>query len=685
MADEAGSPGEGRWRGARTELWLSLALIVATIEVYWPVSLHGFLNFDSPDYVTRNFHVLGGLVASEVQWAFTTLFFANWSPLTWLSHMLDVELFGLWAGGHHITSVVLHCANSLLLFFVLRLMTGTIWRSAFVAALFAIHPLHVESVAWVAARKDVLSAFFALLVIGTHTLWTRRPSRGLFVLTHVFFALGLMAKPMLVTLPCLLLLLDYWPLQRLEVRNFLVRVREKGLLFGLSMGSCILTLLAQSRSEAIANLSDVSIGLRIGNALIAYAGYLGKTVWPQSLSIFYPLPDAWPLSQIALAALVVLGLTALAFRMAPFRRYPLVGWLWFVGTLVPVVGLVQVGNQAMADRYTYIPLIGIFIVAAWGSEDLARRISRGTRWVPVFATASLMALATVTSLQLAHWESSEKMFRHTLAVARDSPLARNNLGSALLETGDLEGAIVQFERAVALDPQNSRALANLGTAHLRSGRPTRALPYYRSAIRAKSDNDIALRGLGAALGALKRNEEAMAAVRRALDLRPDRPAAWALMGKLANASGDPQAAIGYLESALRIDPTSLRTRRDLYSIYRDQGRVNRAVEQLGQILQLAPADFFALSQLAWIHATSADSAHRDGFRALELARRACAGFADPSVICLDITAAALAEIRRFPEAIELTQRAISIGDQKRADELAMRLHVYESGQAYREH
>lgn len=555
---------------AHRELWLSLALIAATIEVYWPVSLHGFLNFDVPDYVTQNFHVRGELAVSEVKWAFTTFFHANWHPLTWLSHMLDVELFGLWAGGHHLTNVVLHCANTVLLFLVLRLMTGAVWRSVLVAALFALHPLHVESVAWVAERKDVLSALFALLVIGSHAVWVRRPSPGLYIVVHVFFVLGLMVKPMLVTLPCVLLLLDYWPLQRLEARNLLARVREKALLFGLSIGSCILTVLAQSNSGAILGLSDASLGHRISTSLIAYAGYLAKTIWPRSLAIFYPLPDAWPVWQIVVAAWVVLGITAVFFRMAPIRRYPLMGWLWFVGTLIPVIGLVQVGHQSMADRYTYLPLIGIFIVVAWGSEELAERIPRGARLVPALAMSALMAFATLTSLQLGHWESSEKLFRHTLAVARDSPLARNNLGSALLEAGDLEAAIVQFERALELDPKDSRALGNLGTARLQMGRPAEALPHFQAAIQARPDNDIALRGLGAALGALGRIDEAMAAVQRALELRPDRPVAWALMGKLANASGHPQAAIGYLESALRIDPDSLVARRDLYLVYRDR-------------------------------------------------------------------------------------------------------------------
>ncbi|MEA2564479.1 MAG: protein O-mannosyl-transferase [Acidobacteriota bacterium] len=437
---------------------VSLALL--TLAVYLPVLTHGFIRFDDPLYVTSNPWVKAGLTWKGIAWAFTANVASNWHPLTLLSHMLDCELFGMDPLGHHLTSLLLHTASVVLLFEVLRRMTGDQWRSAAVAALFAIHPTHVESVAWIAERKDVLSGFFWMLTLLAWAFYVRQPSRMRYMAVALSLAAGLLSKPMVVTLPFVLLLLDVWPLGRK------IRVKEKLPLFALAAASCVATLIAQS--GAIGMASQFPLRLRLANAVLSYVSYLGKTLVPSRLAVFYPMPAEFPAWKVAGAALLLALLTVLALRAA---RYVTVGWLWFLGTLVPVIGIVQVGGQAMADRYTYLPSIGLFLIAVWG-------FPRRAVWIPV-----LFALAIGTRLQLRHWQDSESLFRHAAAVTERNFIAHLNLAQIYAKRGDRGRALEHFRTTLEIRPGMWQAQASLGNTLRRWGRPDKALPHLRNAVR----------------------------------------------------------------------------------------------------------------------------------------------------------------------------------------------------------
>ena len=435
-------------------------LALLTLAVYLPVLAHGFIRFDDPYYVTRNPGVQAGLTWEGIAWALTANVASNWHPLTLLSHMLDCELFGMDPMGHHLTSLLLHTASVVLLFEVLRRMTGSVWRSAAVAALFAIHPTHVESVAWIAERKDVLSGFFWMLTLLAWERYVRQPSRKRYAAVALALAAGLLSKPMVVTLPFVLLLLDVWPFERK------IRVKEKLPLFALAAASCVVTVIAQS--GAIGMASRFPMNLRLANAVLSYVKYLGKTLVPTRLAVFYPMPAEFPAWKVAGAALLLVLLTVLALR-AP--RYVTVGWLWFLGTLVPVIGIVQVGGQAMADRYLYLPSIGLFLIAVWG-------FPRKAFWIPV-----LLALAITTRLQLRHWQDSESLFRHAAAVTEGNFIAHLHLAQIHADRGERGPALEHFRTTLEIRPGMWQAQASLGNTLRRWGRPDKALPHLRNAVR----------------------------------------------------------------------------------------------------------------------------------------------------------------------------------------------------------
>lgn len=460
----ASGAGERRVAG-----WVRAGLALLTLAAYLPVLANGFIRFDDPLYVTRNAWVKAGLTWDGFVWALTANVASNWHPLTLLSHMLDCELFGMDPLGHHLTSLLLHTASAVLLFEALRRMTGSVWRSAAVAALFALHPTHVESVAWVAERKDVLSGFFWMLTLLAWERYVREPSPKRYAAVALFLAAGLLSKPMVVTLPFVLLLLDVWPLRR--GIPWKIRVKEKLPLFALVAASCLVTVIAQS--GAIGMASRFPMKLRLANAVLSYVAYLGKTLLPTKLAVFYPMPAEFPAWKVAGAALLLAALTVLAFKAG---RYAAVGWLWFLGTLVPVIGIVQVGGQSMADRYTYIPTIGLFLIAAWGWP-------RRAGWVlaPV-----LLALAIGTRLQIRHWEDSETLFRHAAAVTERNFIAHLNLAQIHAERddyGDRGRALEHFRITLSIRPTMWQAQASLGNALRRWGRPDKALPHLRNAVR----------------------------------------------------------------------------------------------------------------------------------------------------------------------------------------------------------
>jgi Flp pilus assembly protein TadD len=571
---DVGSPG---FLGSTRGRWLAAALLlVATALLFARVGGYPFVYFDDNRYLTENPQVRAGLTWDGVAWAFTSLQVSNWHPLTWLSHMADVQVFGLDAGAHHLVNVALHALNAALLFLVLARMTGAAGRSFVVAALFAVHPLHVESVAWIAERKDVLSTLFGILALGAWTAYARGPALGRYLLVVLLFAASLMAKPMWVTLPCLLLLLDAWPLQRLEgspidpdpepseAPRFPLRrlLLEKVPLLALSVASSAVTVVAQHRGGAVADL-QLGLGARLGNAAVSYASYLLKAFWPSPLAVFYPHPkDGLAAWQVAGALVLLGGVTAAVVWRA--RRLPwlALGWFWFLGTLVPVIGVVQVGAQAMADRYTYLPAVGLFVAVAWLGHRLAGE--RHVAMAAAAAAAGLVAFSAVTWRQIGLWSNHEVLFEHALAVTPDNALAHGVLSQGLRNQGKLEKALLHAREAVRLDPASARHWQNLG---------------------------VSLRDL-------RMHAEARDAFRRAIDVDPGYAIAWANLGQAELDLGNLQGAMAAAGEAMRLAP---REAQGLYVIGLVQlatGQVDGAVRLLGEAVRLKPDYVAAWTQLA---------------------------------------------------------------------------------------
>jgi tetratricopeptide (TPR) repeat protein len=533
------------------------ALIALVLLVFAPVRHHEFLFFDDPLLVTQRPEVLRGLTWENVRWAFTNGWGCNWHPITWLSHMLDVQLFGLDAGGHHLTSVLLHAANAVLLFLVLQLMTGQAAPSAFVAALFAVHPLHVESVAWVAERKDVLSAFFWMLTLWAYVGYARRPAAARYLAVLVLFAFGLASKPMVVTLPFVLLLLDVWPLGRTALGTRLVW--EKLPLLALTVVVSVATVFFQQGCRAVSDLDSLPLGLRLENALVSYVAYVAKTLWPAHLAAFYPYPRSFPAWEVAGAAAVLAGLSLLAWASRR-RGYALVGWLWFVGTLVPVIGLVHAGEQALADRFTYVPLVGLLLVVAWGVPDLLRGWPPRRLVLSIGAALVVAACVVVARAQVAHWRNEATVWAHALDVTAGNDLAHNNLGMTLMMEGRAEEARAHFAEAVRIRPDNAVAHVNLGWALATQGHPDAALAEYEEALRIDPEQPDAHFNLGLAVEKLGRGEEAVFHLEEAVRLRPDRAQYHRVLGRMLVDRGRRADAVAQYQEALRLNPEDGRTR-----------------------------------------------------------------------------------------------------------------------------
>jgi hypothetical protein len=493
--------------GRRTTL-IMLALVGVTVLIYAQSLYNGFVGYDDPEYVTRNERVRAGLNGDNVTWAFRTLYFSNWHPLTWLAHMGACEAFDLNAGGHHAIDLTLHIANALLLFSALRYMTNAPWPSALVAALFAWHPLHVESVAWVSARKDTLSTFFMMLTILAYARYARGASGGRvgwYAATLASYALALMAKSMVVTLPAVLLLFDYWPLGRWRgQRRRLIRlVAEKLPLVAMAVGTIAVNFVAQKGASALTE--HTTLTERIANATWAYGAYLGKMVWPVRLAPFYPHPivvgqSVWGTRFIVPAVVLVL-LTGCALRYARARPYLIVGWLIYLGTLIPVIGIVQLGAQSMADRYTYVPLIGIFIAIAWLANDAVAQHPHWRRSIAVTAGGGLLALAAVTTIQVSYWRDTLTLFTHATEVTQRNFIAEFYIGNELFKMGDMRGATSHFAKAVTANPNYLEAHLNLGAALEVLGDRTGAERHYRIALDLKPDDPDAKANLDALLAA----------------------------------------------------------------------------------------------------------------------------------------------------------------------------------------
>ncbi|HVM50098.1 MAG TPA: tetratricopeptide repeat protein [Candidatus Acidoferrum sp.] len=727
---------------------LGVLLAAAVLGVFWPAVGCKFINLDDPLYVCANPHVQGGLSLAGLVWAFTADHATNWHPLTWLSHQLDCQVYGLTPAGHHLTSVLLHAANAVLLYIVLRSSLRSrgsglkapdpTWACFLVAALFALHPLRAESVAWVSERKDVLSGLFFMLTLWAYVRsaeWGIRehptsnghaPRKTLhaarfafYILSLLFFALGLMSKPMLVTVPFLLLLLDYWPLGRFAsleskalslgssedaprsthhaprttLRKSYIVYRiflEKLPFFALSLASCIVTLRVQAAGGAVESLAGAPLAGRLANAVAALAAYLKQTVWPSGLAVFYPLVPI-PAWQLCLPLLVLIGLTALCIWQWQARPWLLVGWAWFCIMLLPVIGLVQVGWQARADRYTYLPSIGLFLMVVCGVGSLGSQGSRlqtlGSRLGTGFALAVLVACAATTLLQLRYWQDSERLFRHALAVTRDNWLAHNNLATDLAEQGDLKGAAEHFRAALQIKPGYDDACSNLGRLLALQGNPEEGRALLEGLVGRSPRHPGAHRNLGSVYLAEGRAAEGVAEYTLARQLQPEDETTPADLAASLAGPAAARLALPELREALHLLPTAA-LRAQVAGKCAEQGNYPAAIEAWSAALVLQPHSPDLLNNLAWLLATCPDQALRNGAEAVRLAEQACELTGRSRTLMLGTLAAAYAEAGKFADAVSTAQkacaRATAAGDKALAARNAQLLELYRSGHPYHE-
>jgi protein O-mannosyl-transferase len=600
-------------------------LAVLTWIVFGQTLRYDFVNYDDPRYVYQNTKITSGINMGSIAWAFTHVHAENWHPLTTITHMLDCQLYGLKAGWHHFTNVLLHAVAAILLFLALQHMTGALWRSAFVAAVFAIHPLHVESVAWMAERKDVLSGVFFMLTLLAYVHYARAPSPWRYLIVAFMFALGLLSKPMLVTVPFVLLLLDYWPLHRIRGERsnagsqLLKLLLEKIPLIALSAVSSTITFLAQR--GALGWTEQLPMLARINNAIVAYIVYMRQMFWPANLAVFYPHPESrLPSWEIGLGLAVLIGLTAAAILVRRNAPYFITGWLWYLGMLVPVIGLVQVGWQGHADRYTYLPQIGLYIAGTWTVADLT---ASWRRQRIVLGAAALLVIGALTwnaRIQTSYWRDSETLFTHALAVTKNNDVAENNLGIVFLERGQLDDAISKLQAAIDLRPENGPAHNNLAKALLQKGRLPEAMIHYRK--------------------------------------------------------------------FLEVEPQNVDARNILGTALIQQGHVREAMAQWQEALAIEPENGNAANNLAWVFATCPEDPIRDGRRAVELAEKALRVSGGKIPMIFRVLAAAYAENGRFPQAIETAQRgaelANSQGNSALAAELQSNIALYQAGTPLRD-
>jgi tetratricopeptide (TPR) repeat protein len=674
----------------RQNLLICLGLALAVLALYSPLWSCEFIIYDDPDYITTNDMIQHGVNGPSLAWAFSTGHSSNWHPLTWISHMLDFQLYGLHPAGHHFTSLLLHLANSILLFLLVLRMTGARWPAAMVAALFALHPLHVESVAWVSERKDVLSTLFWMLTVWAYLGYVEQtrvqgPRRALFYsLAVLLFALGLMAKPMLVTLPFVLLLLDYWPLRRFPPAR--PPWREKIPFFILAAAASAVTFLVQKHGGAVMSFERIPLGLRLANIPIAYVRYIGKTFWPFHLAILYPYPPRWPVWKITGALAILALITAWVVRRARAQPYLLVGWLWFLGVLAPVIGLVQVGFQDMADRYSYISIVGLFIMVVWSVREWSALWP--ARLPAVLAGSAVAACLVLTPWQVSHWKNTPKLFTHAVTTTDDNYLAYYDLGSYYALIGQRPAAIKYLEQSVRIIPNHAVAQNNLGKVLFLEGRVDEALVHLSIAVALRPELPEVHYNLGNALLAKGRIAEALDHFQQHVDLLPDDPVAQNNFANVLLDQGLPDDAMPHFQKVLQLRPDSAEAHYKLGNILLQKGRTAEAVAQYQQALQIRPDYLQACSNLAWALATSPLPAVRQGARAVELARRAERLSDGTNPLILGVLAAAYAETGQFPQSVATAQRARQLAQAQTnnmlADALDRQLRFYKDGLPFRE-
>ncbi|MGO9139741.1 MAG: tetratricopeptide repeat protein [Syntrophales bacterium] len=589
------------------DLVISFFLVLITAAVFWQVSGFDFVRYDDDKYVTENRHVQAGLTRGDITWAFVSVYANNWHPLTWLSHMLDYQLFAGNPAGHHVTNLFFHIINTLLLFFVLKRMTDLPWRSALVAALFAIHPLHIESVAWVAERKDVLSTFFFMLTLWAYVRYVERPGIYRYLPILLFFTLGLMSKPMLVTLPFVLLLLDFWPLRRLHLEGSLFKpggselkaageesekrsveelIIEKSPFFILSSASICVTFYAQW--YGIAPLESMPFSTRMSNAFVSYISYVGKMIWPQDLAVFYPYPESIPLWQVGGAVLLIILITAAAVRLRERYPYAIVGWLWYLGTLVPVIGLVQVGYQSMADRYTYLPMIGLFVAIAWTAPDLLAHWRFHRVALTGLAMCVIAALMTASLFQIRYWQNSMTLFTRALSVTKNNFVIETNMGALLAEQGKFGEAIAYYQDALRIRPDDFEARYNLANALARQGKLEEAVSLYAMILQTQPDVAAVHNNMGIALSQLGRTNEAVDHFREAIRVKPDFQDAGSNLEKMLIGQAKTKKTVPEKVAMQPADPSSAEGQLRMGLSLFQEGKADEAIPKLEEALRLNP-------------------------------------------------------------------------------------------------
>jgi tetratricopeptide (TPR) repeat protein len=712
---------------------ISTALVLLAFIAYEPVRYNDFVNYDDNTYISKNVHIQSGFTQESIAWAFTSGYAANWHPLTWLSHMLDIELFGLNPLGHHFHNLLLHTISTILLFWLLYKMTGSVWCSAFTAMVFGIHPLHVESVAWASERKDVLSALFWMITLAAYLYYARRGGVLRYLLVLFCFALGLMAKPMVVSLPIVLFFLDFWPLKRIQ-KNIGRLIAEKIPLIILALAACIITYQVQQAGGSVLKIASqaqptatdvvqtegVPLGIRVSNAMMSYVAYLGKMMWPARLGVLYPYPTRTPPIWQPFLLLIVLVLCTVFAVFRYFKNpYLFVGWFWYGITLIPVIGLIQVGAQAMADRYMYLPSIGITILLSWGIAELTVKLPGRKIILGILIAAIALGMTATTRAQTTYWKDTVILFKHTLDVTKDNALLYCHLGIQLENQDKPDEAIEYFNKAIQLWPDFLSPNLHLGELLIKRKQYKESIPYLNKVLEVSPNYPIAHVNIGMVLAALGENDAAVKAFEQAIkldsrcvtayvnmatvktqqgltdeaiqDLRQSiqiYPTAEAYfnLGFILEMKGEIKESISSYRNALTFEPGDFQTLWHLACCLHETGNLQEAVKIYNRVLQIEPNFPEALGRMAWILATVSDDQLRNTTEAVSLAQKACrmTDFSDP--IALDTLAVAYAATGQFKEAVETAQKALdlakSAGRTDMAQEIEKGLKLYQAEKPY---
>ncbi len=593
-------------RSKRVTLLIYIALAAGIIIAYEPIRHNGFVKYDDASYIVENPHIAEGITQQSLTWAFTKSYSSNWHPLTWLSHILDYQVFGLNPLGHHLVSVLFHIVNAMLLFWIIKNITGAMWASAFVAAVFSLHPVQVESVAWAAERKTVLSGLFWLLTIAVYVHYTKKPQLGRYILVLLIFGLSIMTKPIVVTLPLVLLLLDYWPLERLRIdgqdsgtsKSALWLIAEKIPLLAMSAFLSMMTIIAQKTSGAISTSENLPLDYRLANVSLSYIRYIGKLVWPSALAVYHPHPRTGFSPATAMCAVVVILLTILSIYVGRRKKYVVVGWLWYVGTLVPMIGLVQVGAQAIAYRYMYLSMLGLLIILAWAVKDVVGSRIRLKMLTAVSAMVVLSALIILTRFQVGYWKSTLTLFEHTLAVTEDNPAAEENYGFVLSEAGRLDEAAAHIKKAIQLVPDYVEARHNLGRIYMKQGKINEAVECFSELAKHKDVPADVHYDLASALVLQKKYDEAIKELARTLELNPDYPHAPSTMAVALMSAGRTDEAIACFNKYLLLNENSTELHYNLAVALSMQKKYEEAIKHFTRVIELDPKNAGALNGLA---------------------------------------------------------------------------------------